>query len=108
MPAAARSQGEDTVLSLTGAGGESQGCPAPLETSTDQGSSDVLINGVGAVRIGDAVAFHRAIGCGPDLSTLTSASSKVFANNQGVGIIGGQYTSDNIITSGSRDVFVGR
>ena len=107
MPAAARSQGVDAVLSLTGAGSTRRGCPAPLETATNQGSSDVLINGVGAVRIGDIVAPHRARGCGPDTSGLTTASSRVFANNLGVGVIGSQYTSDNTITSGSGNVFVG-
>lgn len=106
MPAAARANGADSVLSLTGAGRVRRGCPSPLETATNQGSPNVFINNNPAVRIGDLVAPHRARGCGPDTSGLTAASGRVFANNLGVGVIGGQYTGDNIITSGSGDVFV--
>jgi len=107
MPAAARSQGVDAVLSLTGAGSPLIGCSLPLETVTNEGSSNVLVNDIGVVREGDLVDPHPALGCGPDTSGLTTASSKVFANNRGVGVIGGQYTGDNIITSGSGNVFVG-
>jgi uncharacterized Zn-binding protein involved in type VI secretion len=104
MPAAARGNGSDSVFSKTGAGRK---CRFPRSTATNGCSGNVFINGIGAVRIGDAVASHPRAGCAPDTSTLTSASSKVFVNGRGAGRIGDQYTSDNTITSGSSTVFFG-
>lgn len=105
MPAVARGNGTDSVLSLTGTGGP--GCPAPLGTSTDVCSDDVIVNGDGVVREGDKVMAHTAAGCGTDGSVITTFSSTVFANGKGVARIGDEYTSDNLITSGSGNVFAG-
>jgi len=104
MPAAARSSGQDKVFSKTGTG---YLCGSPVQTVTNQGSSDVFVNGYGIVRQGDLVGVHAAGGCGPDLSVLTTFSSTVFINGRGAGRIGDEYTSDNIIISGSRNVFIG-
>jgi len=104
MPSAARASGTDTVFSKTGTG---KNCPRPVTTATAEGSGDTFFNGKGAVRAGDMVQIHNAAGCGPDMSGLTTFSSTVFANGRGVGRVGDEYTSDNIITSGSGDVFIG-
>lgn len=100
----------DSVNSLTGAG---DGCAYPLTTTTGNiGSTNVLVNGSGVVREGDTVNPHLRAGCDSrpeylDDSALTTFSSKVFVNGLGVGRVGDEYTSDNIITSGSTNVFGG-
>jgi uncharacterized Zn-binding protein involved in type VI secretion len=104
MPPAARGSGGDSVFSKTGSG---RNCAKPVDTATAVCSGDVFFNNKGAVRIGDAVASHSASGCGPDESTLTSSSGTVNVNGKGVARIGDQYTGDNIITSGSSDIFIG-
>jgi uncharacterized Zn-binding protein involved in type VI secretion len=104
MPAVARGNGTDTVFSRTGAG---KNCGSALTTSTGTGTSTVFINSIPAVFQGNPVALHPAGGCGPDLSTLSSFSSKVFASGGGLGRIGDQYGSDNTIISGSSTVFAG-
>lgn len=107
MPAAARGNGVDEVFSKTGSGGSKPGCPSPLDTQTDECSDNVFVNGTGIVRINDRVNPHTAAGCGVDQSPLTTSSSTVFINGLGAGRIGDEYTSDNIITSGSDNVFIG-
>lgn len=102
MPAIARSSGQDRVFSLTGSG---KGCGRPFYTTTGTPTCEVYVNGVKVVRKGDQVALHLAGGCGPDLSSLTTASSTVFVGGQGIGRIGDVYTSDNTIISGSSTVF---
>lgn len=104
MPAAARGNSTDTVDSKTGSGSN---CDSPISTSTDECSSDVFTNGSGNVRKGDKVHAHPASGCGPDESALTSCSGTVFVNGRGAGRLGDEYTSDNPITSGSSNVFIG-
>lgn len=104
MAAIARGNGADTVFSFTGTGVD---CLSPITTATDVCSGDVFINGEGAVREGDQVAPHPAAGCGNDSSVVTSFSSTVKVNGRGVARIGDEYTSDNIITSGSGTVSAG-
>jgi len=104
MPAVARSNGNDVVLSQTGTG---RLCMSPIQTATGSSGSNVYINGIQVVKIEDPVAPHPFAGCGPDTSLLTVASTTVFANGKGVGRIGDKYTSDNTIISGSQTVFSG-
>lgn len=101
--AVARGNGADKVYSKTGT---KKNCRRPIMTATAQCSGDVFVNGIGVVREGDLVAPHPARGCSPDTSVLTKGSSSVFVNGKAAGRIGGEYTSDNTITSGSKDVFV--
>jgi uncharacterized Zn-binding protein involved in type VI secretion len=104
MPAAARSSGADQVYSLSGSG---HNCDSPLYTTTGVPTvSNVLINGIPPVVLGDLVGVHPFHGCGPDTSVLTTGSSKVFINGKGAGRLGDYYTSDNIITTGSPNVFI--
>jgi uncharacterized Zn-binding protein involved in type VI secretion len=104
MPEAARGDGVDTVASKTGSG---RRCASPSTTATDQCSGDVFANGTGIVREGDRVQLHSASGCGSDTSVLTTFSGTVYINGKRAGRKGDQYTSDNTITSGSPDVFIG-
>lgn len=107
MPAAARSGGNDTVFSLTGAG---RGCNSPVRTVTGAASqSSVFIGGVPAVVFGDRVGYHLPSGCNPlgDTSTLSTCSGTVLIDGKGVGRIGDEYGPDNTITSGYSTVFIG-
>ena len=100
--AVARGNGVDDVYSKTGT---RKDCKRPVMTVTAECSSDVFVNGIGVVRVGDQVGPHNAVGCSPDVSTLTNGSSSVFVNGKALGRIGAQYTPDNTITTGSKDVF---
>lgn len=100
MPAVARKSGSDSVS--TG-----HGCDAT--TVTDQGSSDVFVNKIGAVRSGDLCQVHlipQGDLCVPHTVPLTSYSSTVFVNGKGIGRKGDAY-SGHTVTSGSGNVFAG-
>lgn len=104
MAAVARASGSDSVMSPDGAGYK---CRSPLKTSTDEGNgNNVFANGILIVVQGCKVASHPLSGCGNDGSTLSTFSSTVFIGGKGVGRIGDQY-GNNIISSGSTNVFVG-
>ena len=98
MPAVARKDGVDTIA--TG-----HGCDAT--TVTDEGSSDVFLNGTGVVREGDLTAVHEilvGIVCVPHTVPLTSFSPDVFVNGLRVGREGDFYNGHEL-TSGSPNVF---
>ena len=100
MPAAARKDGADTIA--TG-----HGCDAT--TVTDQGSSNVFVNGYGAVRFGDLQRVHlipSGAACVPHALTLSSCSGTVFVNSLGAGRLGDDYGGEALIT-GSETVFFG-
>jgi uncharacterized Zn-binding protein involved in type VI secretion len=67
----------------------------------------VLVGGSYVVVFGDYVGDHPNASCGPDTSTLSSASSTVFVGRSRVGRVGDEYSFDNIIVSGFPTVFVG-
>lgn len=105
MPAAARANRMSVVFSLSGRGKK---CAFPTRTTSGVvGSTRVFVNGFQAVKIGDLVGPHLRRGCVPDFSILTSGSSRVFVEGLPMGKLGDRYTSDNIIVSGSRNVFIG-
>jgi uncharacterized Zn-binding protein involved in type VI secretion len=105
MPAIVLADGQDDVISMTGNGHE---CRLPKNIKTGPATyTGVKINGHPPVLQGDLVEEHNKGGCVPDTSVLTTYSSKVFVNGKGVARIGDQYTSDNVITSGSSNVFIG-
>ena len=102
MPAVARSGGSDSVFSPDGAGRK---CAFPMTTNTGAPSqSRVTAMGIAIVVAGDIVGIHNKRGCVPDMSTLSSYSSKVSACGSGVGRIGDTY-GDNTIISGAPRVF---
>jgi uncharacterized Zn-binding protein involved in type VI secretion len=102
MPPVARGEGGDGVFSLTGSG---RRCQSPINTVTGECSNNVFVNNKGIIRQGDKVGVHNASGCSTDQSGLTTFSGSVFANNLEIARIGDEYTSDNVITSGSSNVF---
>ncbi len=100
MPEVARKDGTDTVAT-------NHGCDAT--TVTKQGSSDVFVNGIGAVRADDLCEVHTipaGPACVPHQVPLTKYSSTVFVNGKGIGRLGDEY-SGHTITSGSGDVYAG-
>ncbi len=104
MPAAARADGNDRVFSITGAGKD---CKFPVQTVTGPGSVEVYINGSKVVVESDQVGSHPFSGCGPDTSTMSEGSGTVFVGGKKIARIGDNYGSDNIIISGSTNVFIG-
>ena len=103
MPGAARGAGRDSVQSFDGTGKK---CAVPMRTSTMACSTNVIVNGIGAVRIGDRVAPHPRRGCSLDTSSLSRASMKVLINGRGAGRMGDAY-GPNVIISGSSNVIIG-
>lgn len=102
MPAVARKS--DSVLSKDG--GPGRNCPSPMNTSVDKvNGKKVYADGKLIVVDGNKIAPHPKQGCSTDTETLSSFSSKVFIGGKGVGRIGDQYGSLNIITAGSSKVF---
>lgn len=121
MPAAALNGGASSVTCTDGAQGSScargkYNWNSGITSASDAGSSDVIINGKGAVRAGDVMASH------PDgdpcvaapvnhAPTLSSYSSTVFVNGKGMGRVGDVYNGgtgfSHTIASGSGNVFAG-
>ena len=100
MPAVSRKDGTDSIAT-------NHGCD--FTTVTDQGSSDVFVNSIGAVRAGDLCATHTVPSgdsCVPHTVALSSYSSTVFVNGKGVGRKGDAYNG-HTLTSGSSTVFAG-
>lgn len=112
MPAVARKNEVDTVDCVDGTpgtpcdGGAKNICDNPSIQATKAGSSDVRVNSIGVVRLGDVMKSHPApvCGCAPHAPVLTAVSSLVRANGLGIGRIGDLYTSGHVISSGSGDV----
>jgi uncharacterized Zn-binding protein involved in type VI secretion len=105
MPAA-RKNSTDTVASPDGSG---FCCSAASTQSTDLGSGDVYVNGIGVVREDDAMITHNFPGpcCNPHAPVLTTFSSSVYINGKRAGRKGDAYGGDHIISSGSSDVYIG-
>jgi uncharacterized Zn-binding protein involved in type VI secretion len=103
MPAVARGNGADAVFSLTGLG---KLCAGPMMTVTGPSISKLVVGGIPVALQGDLVGPHPFAGCGPDVSVLTLASTKLKVDGRGVGMIGSLYTSDNIIVSAYPKLFV--
>jgi uncharacterized Zn-binding protein involved in type VI secretion len=100
MPAVTRKDGTDSIATNHGCDGT---------TVTKDGSGDVFVNSIGAVRAGDLCEVHTipaGPACVPHQVPLTSFSSTVFVNGKGVGRQGDQY-SGHTVTSGSGNVFAG-
>lgn len=106
MPACSRKNGVDKI---------STSHPCTPITVTNEGSSNVFVNNIGSVRLGDKQRSHTF---GPNYHkgrpqcnvlhalSLTKASSTVFVNNKGMGRIGDKYGGETLI-SGSPNVFAG-
>lgn len=83
------------------------GHDACAPTALISASSNVIINGKGAGRVGDSYAVH---GCVVHLShsgTIASGSSTVFINGKPAGRIGDSVSCGGSVAEGSGDVIVG-
>lgn len=106
MPGVARKSGTDTVDSPDGG---PIGCSGPSTQTTDVGSNDVIVNGIGVVRESDPMIPHAdpAQSCLPHAPVLTTFSGTVFANGKHLGREGDAYGGSHIISSSSLNVFAG-
>ena len=121
MPAAALSGGASSVSCTDGAQGTPCGknvwhWDVPITSTSDAGSSDVIIEGKGAVREGDVMTSHPdgdpCVGSPVNHApALSSFSSTVFVNGKGMGRVGDHYDSDghfsHTISSGAATVTCG-
>lgn len=105
MPAVARANGTDSVLSPDGSGNK---CRFPMNTTTGTATqSRVYADGILVCVEGDIVAPHPLPGCTTiDQQALSTFSSRVFVQGKGLGRIGDMY-GNNTITSGSSRCFSG-
>lgn len=88
----------------------------PSVSASSLCSTNVLINGSGAVRVGDIMAAHpNGDPCTPvpipHMPALSSGSATVFVNGMPVGRVGDVYntgtTFAHVITTGSANVLIG-
>jgi len=114
MPAAARKSGADRVFSPHGENSRTRPkYKLPSTQYTNEGSSRVLIGGIGAVRQGDPMTDHFMVGgllhtaVAPTPPKLDSGSDRVFVEGRGMGRIGDTYGGEHPIISGSSRVFSG-
>lgn len=77
--------------------------PRPLVTA----SSDVLINGKGAGRVGDLYASHGCPAHGSHQDSIHMGSSTVFINGAPAGRIGDRVTLAGAVADGSPNVSIG-
>jgi uncharacterized Zn-binding protein involved in type VI secretion len=113
MPEAARGDGVDSVNTVHPAVGDLDSddgvaCDAaPTITATNVCSGNVFVNGIGAVREGDAVQSHTFPSCSTHAPPLVSFSGTVKINGKGAGRKGDTYGCGAIILTGSATVFIG-
>ena len=114
MPLAARTS--DLVNTVHPASGDAdpldsiQCDVAPINTTANECSGDVFVEGLGAVRAGDKVTLHPfpSSGCQVHEPGLVSFSGTVRINSKGAGRIGDTYGCGAKITgSASRTSFGG-
>jgi uncharacterized Zn-binding protein involved in type VI secretion len=102
MPAVARSGGTDSVFSPDGT---AYRCGSPMTVATGAPTqSRVFSQGVLVIVANDLPSPHPISGCAPDTQSLSSYSSRVFANGKNIGRIGDTYGNNSVI-SGSPRVF---
>jgi uncharacterized Zn-binding protein involved in type VI secretion len=72
-------------------------------------SPDVFVNSIGVSRQGDKNDSHLLPGvpCPTHQAPITTGSTRVFANNKGIGRIGDGVTSCTKVATGSSDTFDG-
>lgn len=101
MPGAARGKGKDEIKT-------NHDCDK--KTATDECSSDVFVNGVGVVRLGDLSKKHsykKGKSCTPHQVPLKTASDTVIINGKRAGRKGDEYKDNEILSTGSGDVIFG-
>ena len=78
---------------------------APVALTT--GSSDVLINGLSAGRVGDTYQSHGCLVHPGHSDTIISGSSTVFINGKPAARIGDSVSNGSSVGEGSTNVFIG-
>lgn len=88
--------------------GTGHDCHFPPSPSTSA-SPDVNIDGIPAVRRGDAYAPHACPACPqpPHKRSLTGGSGTVFINSRPAGRVGDPISCGGIVDEGSATVFIG-
>lgn len=73
------------------------------------GSSDVIINGRGAARVGDSSSLHLRPGkkCPPHVASIVTGSSSVIINGRSAATVGSRLSSCTAVATGSGDVIIG-
>src|SRR5260221_12043486 len=70
----------------------------------EQGSPNILINGLPAARVGDPVSCRMATGSAP---VISEGSSTVFFNGKPAARMGDKISNGGSIVNGSGNVFIG-
>ena len=76
-------------------------------TALVSASSDVIINGKGAGRVGDSYAAHGCIVHPSHSGTIASGSSSVFINGKAAGRVGDPVSCGGSVAEGSSNVIIG-
>lgn len=106
MPGVARKDHTDTVDTIHGATGGNKCNSIKTDTSTNEGSADVLVNNKGVVREDDMVTAHNdGTDCVTHTPKLSTFSGNVYANNKKIGRKNDTYACGAKITSASENVF---
>ncbi len=77
--------------------------PVPLE----EASTDVLINGLGAGRLGDHYAKHGCVVHSAHADVIASGSGSVYINGLPAARVGDKVSIAGTVRDGSGDVFIG-
>lgn len=83
------------------------GHDACAPTALISASSNVIINGKGAGRVGDCYAAHGCVVHPSHSGTIASGSTTVFINGKPAGRIGDSVSCGGSVAEGSGDVIVG-
>ncbi len=81
------------------------GCFPPRPSISS--SSNVFVNGIPVVRVGDDYAPHGCSNCRPHPGKLASGSATVFVNGRPVGRVGDAVSCGSFVAAGSPDVIIG-
>jgi uncharacterized Zn-binding protein involved in type VI secretion len=105
MPLVARKNSVDIVNTVHVSVGDADpddgiACDAaPQVIATDEGSSDVFVEGVGVVRKDDKEQSHTFPGCATHQTGLATHSPNVFANGKPIGRLNDTYNCGAKITN---------
>ncbi|MBQ0756425.1 MAG: type VI secretion system PAAR protein [Amphritea sp.] len=85
--------------------GSGHGCfpPSPIVV----GSGDVLIDGIPAVRVGDALAPHGCSKCPPHGRAIAAGSSSVMINGRPAARVGDSISCGGSVAAGSGTISIG-
>lgn len=88
-------------------GDNDTGHDACAPTALISASSNVIINGKGAGRVGDSYAAHGCIVHSPHSGVIANGSGTVFINDKAAGRIGDSVSCGGSVAEGSGDVVIG-